>query len=88
MLPIYWNRNNQEVIIYSHHLLILKKKETVEELINNKIGIALIYHIVKTKCMRCQTDYISCDCVKFIDDTSEEIQNCKFLGAAWTNRHA
>lgn len=66
----------------------VEKKEIVKELINNKIGIAPIYHIEKTRCRRCQKDYISCDCVKFIDDTSEEIQNFKFLGAAWTNRHA
>ncbi|WP_373485859.1 hypothetical protein [Acetobacterium malicum] len=64
------------------------KKETAEELIKNKIGIAPIYHIEKTKCMSCQKDYISCDCVKFIDDISEEIQKFKLIGAAWTNRLA
>jgi len=66
----------------------VEKKETVNELVNNKIGIAPIYLIEKTKCMKCQNDYISCDCVKFIDDTCEEIQSFKFVGAVWTNRHA
>lgn len=66
----------------------VEKKEIAEELLNNKIGIAPIYHIEITKCMKCQKDYISCDCVKFIDETSEKIEKFEFLGAAWTNRHA
>ena len=65
-----------------------EKKETVEELMNNKVGIAPIYHIETTQCMKCHRDYITCDCVKFIDDVSEKIQKFEFLGATWTNKHA
>lgn len=80
----------QEIKMEDNYLTVnfIEKKKTVKELINNHIGIAPIYHIEKTKCMKCQKDYISCDCVKFIDDTSEEIQKFEFLGASWTNRHA
>lgn len=66
----------------------IEKKEIIEELIENKIEIAPIYIIEKTKCMKCQNDYISCDCVKFVDDTGEQIEDFKYLGATWTNRHA
>jgi hypothetical protein len=66
----------------------VEKKEIFEELAKHKIGISPIYHIKETKCMRCQKEYILCNCIKFIDDVSEKIQRFEFLGATWTNRHA
>ncbi len=65
-----------------------EKDEIVEELIKNKISIAPIFHIERSRCSKCQKDYTSCNCVKFIDDAYEEILKGKFLGATWTNRHA
>lgn len=80
----------QDIKMEDKHLTVsfVEKKEIVEELMNNKVGIAPIYHFKTTQCMKCHRDYITCDCVKFIDDVSEKIQKYEFLGATWTNKHA
>lgn len=66
----------------------VEKKEIVTEITENKIGIAPIYLIEKTRCTKCGGEYSSCNCIKFIDECSEEITKFNFLGATWTNRHA
>lgn len=66
----------------------IEKAEKVHELVENKIGVAPVYHIKKTLCMKCKQDYTECKCIKFIDDVTESIQDFKYYGATWTNRHA
>lgn len=66
----------------------VEKKETVAEIIENQIGIAPVFLIESTQCTKCGKEYISCDCVKFIDDCGEKIKKFQFLSANWTNRHA
>ena len=39
-------------------------------------------------CNKCGKNHINCDCVKFIDDTGDSINELEWLGATWTNRHA
>ena len=66
------------------------KKEVVQELIDNKIGIAPVYKVKYSSCMKCNRDYLECNCVKFIDDVGDRMRknDVVFLGATWTNRHA
>lgn len=65
-----------------------EKPEIIKELKENNLSIAPVYHVKNTICRKCGNNYINCDCVKFIDDTSETIKEFDYLGAAWTNRHA
>lgn len=66
----------------------LEKKDIVQELIDNKIGIAPVYQVKYSSCMKCNKSYLECSCVKFIDDIGERMDDVKFKGATWTNRHA
>ena len=66
----------------------LEKKDIVQELIDNKIGIAPVYQVKNSSCMKCNKSYLECSCVKFIDDIGERMDDVKFKGATWTNRHA
>ena len=52
------------------------------------IGISPVTIIRSSKCTRCGKEYRDCNCIKFIDDTTEEIKDIRFLGCTWTNRHA
>lgn len=84
------NKYLEDIRMENHGLMVsfTERKEIVTEIINNKLGIAPLYLIEKTECSKCKTDYRSCNCVKFIDECVESIQEFKFLGATWTNRHA
>ncbi len=66
----------------------IEEKEIVNEIIANNIGIAPVYKVKQSKCDKCKNDYISCNCVKFIDDITETMKDIEFRGATWTNRHA
>lgn len=62
--------------------------EKISELQKNHISIAPIYQVKNSICNKCGKNYINCDCVKFIDDTGDSINEFEWLGATWTNRHA
>ena len=80
----------ENIKIENHNVIVefIEEKETVVEMVENQVGIAPIYLIENTQCAKCGKEYISCECVKFIDDCSENIKKFHFLGATWTNRHA
>ena len=63
-------------------------KDDLEELKNLHIGIAPAYLVKKSICSKCGMDYIACNCVKFIEDVSENMKDVSGVGMYWTNRHA
>mgnify|MGYP003238579219 CR=1 FL=1 len=65
-----------------------EKPEIIDELQKYHLSIAPIFHVKNSICNRCGKSYIDCDCVKFIDDASDSIQDLEWWGATWTNRHA
>ena len=81
---------NQMVVGKDKNVRFFGEKEVVQELIDNKIGIAPVYKVKYSSCMKCNKDYLECNCVKFIDDVGDRMRknDVVFLGATWTNRQA
>lgn len=64
-------------------------KEDALYLKDNKIICAPIKWVKNSKCTKCGADYLSCKCVKFIDeDVSEHHIEYEQIGMTWTNRSA
>lgn len=64
-------------------------KEDALYLKDNKIICAPIKWVKNSKCTKCGEDYLSCKCVKFIDeDVSEHHIEYEQIGMTWTNRSA
>lgn len=64
-------------------------KEEGDELLQHKIISAPFYKINQDRCKKCGKDYMSCACVKFIDENvTDEVVKADLLGLIWTNRNA
>lgn len=55
---------------------------------SSELKVAPVFAIKNEICSRCNTNYETCGCVKFIDDVSVELRDADYIGLIWTNRHA
>ena len=65
-----------------------EKAEIIQEMTELGVSIAPVFLVNEMRCQKCGQSYTSCKCVKFVDDCSTDMIDCKLIGAAWTNRHA
>ena len=60
----------------------------MERLVNDRIILAPVYNIKKAICDKCGNDYLSCQCIKFIDKAvSERVVEADYIGMIWTTRN-
>lgn len=75
-------KENGKIFINIH-----EKKEILDEIKRRNIEIAAYWRVKESKCRKCGKNYILCEHIKFLDDTTEIIDDVELLGANWTNRH-
>ena len=53
-----------------------------------QITWAAAHHVKRSRCSRCGTDYLQCDCSKYLDQVCQQMEEAPVLGIFWSNRPA
>lgn len=59
-------------------------KETENQMQKYRVSAVPVYIVRNSKCRRCGNEYCECDCIKFVDDTVEEVTSFQIVGSVWT----
>jgi hypothetical protein len=69
---------------------IPRTNEVLCELLRSgKIVSTGLFQVIRSRCMKCKKEYLSCDCSKYLDEGAGQLmEEAPLCGAFWTNRSA
>lgn len=68
------------------NLVMQIPEDEAKQLLEYQMHVAPVYIIKSSKCHKCGKEYCECQCIKFVDETYEEITDAQPIGLVWTNR--